>query len=315
MNILKFKPRVKELLWGSESWQVSGVRGDVSVVAEGSLKGNNLQELIEIYMGDLVGEAAFAKFGEEFPVLIKRIDARQTLSVQVHPGDELAAERHNAYGKTEMWYVVDADPGASLYVGWNRTVTQSDYLDAVAGGTVAELLRKFEVHAGDTFFIPAGTVHAIGAGVRIAEIQETSDITYRIYDWDRVDDKGNPRQLHTDLALGAIDFAAPRDYLVSRAAAVNQAVPLVASQWFNTNLLELSGTVRRSLGDTFIIYMVLSGEVSVCSGASGVSGSGSSGGAAASDAVCAVAGESLLVPADIDTATLTGNAKLLEVYL
>lgn len=296
MDILKFKPRVKELLWGSESWQVSGVKGDVSTVSEGKLKGNNLNELIEVYMGDLVGEGVFERFGEEFPVLVKRIDAKQTLSVQVHPNDELARERHGAYGKTEMWYVTGADEGASLYVGWNREVTEREYLDAVAGGTVAELLRKFEVRKGDAFFIPAGTVHAIGAGVRIAEIQETSDVTYRIYDWDRVDDKGQMRQLHTELAVAAIDFGAPQDYVVTRAPRRNEAVLLKKCPWFTASLLEVEGSVTRPVGDSFVIYMVLEGSVEV--GGTKVS-----------------AGESVLVPAEFDEVRIEGKAATLEIYL
>ncbi len=296
LKVLKFRPRVKELLWGSESWQVSGVKGDVSVVAGGMLKGNNLQELIEVYMGDLVGDGVFGRYGEEFPVLVKLIDARQTLSVQVHPNDDLARERHGAYGKTEMWYVVDADPGAVLYVGWNRDVGEREYLDAVAGGTVADLLRRFEVKAGDTFFIPAGTVHAIGAGVRIAEVQETSDVTYRIYDWDRVDDKGRARQLHTELAVDAIDFGAPQDYVVTRAAVANEAVLLKRCRWFTVNLLELNGTVTRPVGDSFVIYM--------CVGGSAVVGDAE-----------VVAGESVLVPAEMDDVRLTGKARLLEISL
>ncbi len=296
LKVLKFRPRVKELLWGSESWQVSGVKGDVSVVAGGMLKGNNLQELIEVYMGDLVGDPIFAKYGEEFPILVKRIDARQTLSVQVHPDDELARERHGAYGKTEMWYVVDADPGAALYVGWNRDVSENEYLDAVAGGTVAELLRRFEVKAGDAFFIPAGTVHAIGAGVRIAEIQETSDVTYRIYDWDRVDDKGQARQLHTELAVDAIDFGTPQDYVVTHAPVKNEAVLLKSCPWFTVGLLELNGSMTRPVADSFVIYMCVGGSAAI--GGSEV-----------------VAGESVLVPAEMDEVRLTGQAKLLEIYL
>lgn len=293
---LKFKPRVKELLWGSESWQVSGVKGDVSVVAGGMLKGNNLQELIEVYMGDLVGDGVFAKYGEEFPILVKRIDARQTLSVQVHPDDVLARERHGAYGKTEMWYVVDCDPGAVLYVGWNRGVDEREYLDAVAGGTVAELLKRVEVKPGDAFFIPAGTVHAIGAGVRIAEIQETSDVTYRIYDWDRVDDKGCVRELHTELAVGAIDFEPPQDYVVTRAPIANHAVLLKQCPWFTVNLLELDGSMARPVGDSFVIYMCVGGEFAVCDERIG-------------------AGESVLVPAEMDEVRLDGRARLLEISM
>ncbi len=293
---LKFRPRVKELLWGSESWQVSGVKGSVSVVSEGGLKGNNLQELIEVYMGDLVGDAVFAKYGEEFPILVKRIDARQTLSVQVHPDDELSKERHKAYGKTEMWYVVDCDPGAVLYVGWRREVDEREYFDAVAGGTVAELLNRIEVHAGDAFYIPAGTVHAIGAGVRIAEIQETSDVTYRIYDWDRVDDKGRPRELHTELAVGAIDFGTPGEYDVTQSPVVNESVQLKKSPWFTVNMVELDGAMERPVGDSFVIYMCVGGVFTV--GDEHIK-----------------EGESVLVPAEMDIVRLQGKARILEIYL
>lgn len=295
---LKFRERLKKLLWGSEKWEVSGVRGDLSVVADGFLKGNNLQELAEVYMGELVGDSVYAKYGDEFPILTKLIDAKMRLSVQVHPDDELAAARHGAYGKTEMWYVTGCEPGAALYLGWRREVTQREYLDAVAGGTVQELLNRVEVRPGDAYFIPAGTVHAIGEGVRIAEIQETSDITYRIYDWDRVDDKGRARELHTELALDAIDFGAPQDYNVTRAAVAGEAVLLKRCPWFTVNLVEVDGGMTRDHSelDSFVIYMALSGEFTL--GGERVT-----------------AGETVLVPAETDSVALAGKARMLEIYI
>lgn len=193
---LKFKPLVKERIWGArrletifakrlpdrvpvgESWELSGVTGDVSVVANGNLKGNTLEEMIEIYMDDLVGEKVYEKFGNEFPLLIKLIDADDNLSIQVHPNDTLAAARHGTYGKTEMWYVMDHEPGATLYLGFNQTVTREKYLEYLALGRLEELLNKYTVERGDAFFIPAGAIHAIGRGLVVAEIQQTSDITY-----------------------------------------------------------------------------------------------------------------------------------------
>lgn len=216
---LKFKPILKSQIWGGdrlvkagkrlpaklsaaagsigESWEISGVEGDVSVVSNGFLKSNNLEEITEVYMGDLVGEKVYDTYGLEFPVLVKFIDAHDVLSVQVHPDDGLARERHGSRGKTEMWYVADCEPGAYLYVGFNRPVTRDEYLRAVSEGTLTDLLMRYEVRKGDAYYIPAGTVHAIGPGLLIAEIQETSDITYRISDWGRLGRDGKPRQLHT----------------------------------------------------------------------------------------------------------------------
>ena len=318
---IKFKPRLKERLWGGdrlgtlmgkklpagkkigESWEVSGVQKDVSVVGNGFLKGNDLQELIEVYMGELVGDSVFARYGDEFPVLVKLIDAQDVLSIQVHPDDALAAERHNAYGKTEMWYVVDCDPGAVLYVGFNRHVSESEYLDAVAGGTVADLLDKVSVKPGDAYFIPAGTIHAIGKGLLIAEIQETSDVTYRVFDWDRVDEKGRMRELHTELALEAIDFGPPQDYNVTHTPQKNRAVELKSCPYFTVNLIELDGRMPRSYAslDSFVIYVCVDGDFSIERMN------------AAAESVAM--GESVLLPADMDEVTLAGKGRLLEIYM
>jgi len=220
---LKFTPIYKDKIWGGnkiksvlnkdfgglpncgESWELSGVDGNVSVVSNGYLAGNTLEELLEVYMGDLAGDEVYEHFGNEFPLLIKFIDANDDLSIQVHPNDEMAAERHNSYGKTEMWYVLQADKGSKLQSGFNQQVDQEKYLEKLEKTELTDILNFEEVTAGDVFFIPAGRVHAIGRGILLAEIQQTSDITYRIYDYDRRDDKGNPRELHTDLALDAID--------------------------------------------------------------------------------------------------------------
>ncbi len=219
---LKFKPILKDKIWGGaklrdvlgkkasdkagESWEISSVEGDISIVENGFLAGNSLLEVAEVYMGDLVGDSIFDRFGVEFPLLIKFIDAADFLSVQVHPDDAMARERHNSYGKTEMWYIVESDQG-ELIAGFNRKLDREQYLRHFNGGSLKEILNHEAVAPGDIYFMPAGRIHAIGPGVLLAEIQQTSDVTYRIYDWDRIDDQGNPRELHTDLALDAIDFS------------------------------------------------------------------------------------------------------------
>jgi len=298
---LRFRPRLKELVWGTESWDVSAVRGDVSVVREGMLKGNSLAELVEVYMGELVGDAVFARFGEEFPLLIKRIDARDRLSVQVHPTDEIAAARHGAFGKTEMWYVLENKPGATLFVGFKEGTTREMYTEAVERGTVGELLNEVPVAPGDTFFIPAGTVHAIGEGIVLAEIQQTSDVTYRIFDWNRVGVDGKPRQLHTEWALDAIDFAAPIRH-IRQSPPAGEAALLVESPYFTTNVVNVAGRVERSLAarDSFTIFICVGGSVTVRTpgGESELR-----------------EGDAVLIPADQNEAALDGAGLLLETYL
>ena len=298
---LQFTPRLKERLWGSESWEISAVEGDVSVVKGGFLKGNSLAELVEVYMGELVGDKVFSRFGEEFPLLIKFIDARERLSVQVHPSDELAAARHGAYGKTEMWVILSCKPGAHLYIGFKEGVTREEYVAAVADGSVGDLLNEVPVQPGDALFIPAGTVHAIGEGIVLAEVQQTSDITYRIFDWNRTDDKGNPRELHTDLALDAIDFAAPVRRVTQRPAA-GEAALLVESSHFTTNLVDVAGRTERTLErrDSFTIYICMAGEVRLTT--------------AGGEITLHVDGV-VLIPADQNEITFEGNAKLLETYI
>ncbi len=251
-------------MWGSEKWEISAVEGDVSVVSGGFLKGNSLAELVEVYMGDLVGDGVFDRFGEEFPILIKQIDARDRLSVQVHPGDEQAARLHGARGKTEMWYITECKPGARLFIGFRPGVTRAIYEAAVADGTVGELLNEVPVVPGDAFFIPAGTVHAIGEGIVPIEIQQTSDVTYRIFDWNRVDAHGQPRELHTELALEAIDFDAPVRRVTQRPPA-GEAALLVASPCFTVNLVDVAGRAERPLAsrDSFTVYICTAGEATL----------------------------------------------------
>lgn len=274
---LKFKPILKDKIWGGpklrdllgkeasdkagESWEISGVQDDISVVQNGFLAGNSLQDLAEIYMGDLVGDDIFDRFGVEFPLLIKFIDAADFLSVQVHPDNAMARERHNSYGKTEMWYIVESDNG-ELIAGFNRELEREDYLQHVNGGTLKEILNHVPVAPGDIYFMPAGRIHAIGPGVLLAEIQQTSDVTYRIYDWDRTDDQGNPRELHTELALDAIDFGYHANYQTNYKPVKNSTTPAVDSPFFTTNVIKLDVPVNKdyNLIDSFVIYMCMEGE-------------------------------------------------------
>jgi mannose-6-phosphate isomerase len=277
---LKFSPILKDKIWGGsklqnlfgkavvtkklgESWELSGCEGDESIVNNGFLMGNNLTELIEIYMGDLVGDKIYDVYGLSFPLLFKLIDANENLSIQVHPNDEIAAERHNSLGKTEMWYVVDAEPGAELIIGFKKDCSQDEYLDALQEGKVESLLQKVSVVKGDVLFIPAGLVHAIGKGVVVAEIQESSDITYRIYDYNRTDDNGNERELHTEQALGVINFSASENPKVAYHAHLNEITKIVECEYFTTNILKFDEAVTRNFGtiDSFVVYMCLEGNM------------------------------------------------------
>lgn len=286
-----------------ESWEISGVDNSISVVTNGFLKSNDLQELIEVYMGDLVGDKVYEKYGMEFPVLIKFIDARDVLSVQVHPDDALAEERHGTRGKTEMWYVVDSEPGACLYVGFNKPVSREEYLTAVSEGRVADLLTKYEVRKGESYFIPAGTVHAIGAGIMVAEVQETSDITYRIDDWGRLGDDGKPRKLHIAEALDAIDFDYGREYRIPPAEKPNTVNEVVSTPYFTTNVIQLDGEMTRDYSslDSFVAYVCTEGKFTVVAEES------------ASEKVAAK--ESLLIPASMDEVKISGKATILEVFI
>jgi mannose-6-phosphate isomerase len=277
---LRFKPLPREMIWGGnnlnkkfnkdfpsgvkigESWEISGITGNISVVDNGYLKGNNLEELIEVYMGDLVGEKVFKRFGLEFPLLIKFIDACETLSVQVHPDDEVAARHNAARGKTEMWYVLEAEPGSELISGFKGEVTSGLFLEKLESGKLMEILNTEKVTEGDVFFIPAGRVHAIGGGIILAEIQQSSDSTYRIYDWDRPGPDGKQRELHIEKALEAIDFQAGKAHRARPGIKDNTPVTLADCEYFTTNLLQVKGTVERdySLPDSFIIYICTNGE-------------------------------------------------------
>lgn len=249
-----------------ESWELSGVEGSESVVAEGELSGATITELLTQYGAELIGKANYQRFGNEFPLLIKFIDAKQDLSIQVHPDDKLALERHNSKGKTEMWYVVDADVDAKLRSGFACQVSPKQYVESVAADTVTDILKEYSVEQGDLFFLPAGRIHSIGAGCFIAEIQQTSNITYRIYDFNRTDSEGNPRELHTELAVDAIDYSVEDDYRTHYDRDVKDTeLELVACDYFTTSLLNLTAPteVDYSALDSFVIYICTEGSASV----------------------------------------------------
>ncbi len=318
----KFKTIYKDKIWGGnkiksylhkdfsplpncgETWEVSGVKSDVSVVANGSMAGQSLASLLENYKDELVGEAVYRKFGNEFPLLIKFIDANDDLSIQVHPNDQLARERHNSFGKTEMWYVIQADEGASLITGFNQPLDEKIYLEKLNSGNLTDILNRESAQAGDIFFLPAGRVHTIGKGLLIAEIQQTSDITYRIYDFDRVDDKGNKRELHTEEALAAIDYTFYDTYKTIYSKKKDEPVEAVKSDYFITNVLDFTYSTGRDYSaiDSFVIHVCVEGAYKLYFG---------------QEQLDVKMGDCVLIPANLDTIHMeTSNGfKVLETYV
>jgi mannose-6-phosphate isomerase len=317
-----FKPILKEIIWGGtdirpfkglapgdekvgESWELSHVEGNESVVDGGAMDGTGIGRLIETLGPRLLGQQVMQRFGNTFPLLIKFIDARDDLSIQVHPNDQLAWSRHRSAGKTEMWYVVKATPGASLYSGFSRQIDAAEYVRRVENDSIMDVLQRYEVKAGDVFFLPAGRVHAIGAGCFIAEIQQTSNITYRIYDYNRKDAHGNKRELHTQQAREAIDYTLQPDYRTAYRPFKNDVVPLVHCPYFTTNLIDLDTPLQRNLStlDTFVIYICLEGRVLLCDDKH--------------NELLLHQGQTLLIPAHVSALALTPvpDVKLLETYI
>ena len=281
---LSFKPICKEKIWGGqkiknllhkdtqdlkncgESWEISGVEGSISVVESGKLKGIDLNALIEQYKSELVGEKVYEANGNQFPLLIKFLDANEDLSIQVHPNDALALQRHQCLGKTEMWYVVHADQNATLITGFNAPTTKEIYLQKIKNNTLNQILNTENAQEGDVFFVPAGRIHTIGKGLLIAEIQQTSDITYRIDDFQRTDDAGNHRELHIDQSINALDYTHyPNTYKTQYNAPKNDAVNLVAAQYFKTNLIQTDTQLKRDYTDldSFVILIVIEGNLQI----------------------------------------------------
>ena len=323
MYPLKFKPILKSTLWGGEriipfkqldcqqeqvgeSWEISDVPGDESVVAEGADAGKNLTQLMEEYKGKLVGEENYKRFQGKFPLLIKFIDAKQDLSIQVHPDDELAMKRHQSMGKTEMWYIIDNTGGeAHLYSGLKKQITPQEYADMIENNTICDALDKYDVQPGDVFFLPAGRVHAIGAGCFIAEIQQTSNITYRIYDYNRKDVNGNGRELHTELAKDAIDYTLYPDYRTHYKGHTNATVELADCKYFTTNLLDLDTIMVRNFSDldSFVVYICMAGKASIRDNKG--------------NEIFVHQGQTVLIPADTEVITISPapGAKFMETYI
>ncbi len=319
---LKFEPILKEKIWGGnslsdhygkvagnlknigESWELSAVSDNLSVISNGFLAGNNIEEIIEVYMGDITGESVYEKFGNEFPLLIKLLEARADLSIQVHPDNELAKKRHNAYGKTEMWYILQSDKNAKIYTGFANPVTRESYTNAYNNNTIQNLLNVEDADSGDAFFTPAGRIHAIGAGIVLAEIQQTSDITYRIYDWGRTDQNGKSRELHNDLAMDALDFKASGRNKIRKELIENKAENLVSCEFFDTNIIHFNKQINRdySLIDSFVTYICTEGSFLIRWD---------------NKSEKVTKGETVLLPALIDDVALIPEpeATLLEIYI
>jgi mannose-6-phosphate isomerase len=322
MTPLKFEPILKTIVWGGEkiapykgietdqkhigeSWELSGVAGNESVVSEGPLKGKTIAELVKQYKGELVGKHVYENTGDEFPLLIKFIDALTDLSIQVHPNDELAAARHNgSKGKTEMWYVVAADKGAHLLAGLTKKITPEEYAAKVADGTITDVLARYDVHPGDVFFLPAGRIHAICGGCFIAEIQQTSNITYRIYDYGRLGLDGKPREVHTELAKDAIDYTVYPDYRTHYNPEKDEEQEVVSCPYFTTSIYDLTLPFAKDLSgiDSFMVVMCLEGE-----GTMEVDG----------EEVSVHQGETVLIPATADDLCFVpdGSMKVLTSYI
>lgn len=280
---LKFQPVFKDKVWGGtrlktllgkdfaplkncgESWELCAFAEEVSIVSNGFLKGNELNEIIEIYMGELVGDRIFDRFGMEFPLLVKFIDTNDYLSVQVHPDDAMARKLHNSSGKTEMWYIVAAQPGAEIISGFNQHVDRKTVQKHIENNTLRDILLACPVKAGDVFFLAPGRVHAIGAGITLCEIQQASDVTYRLYDWDRPGMDGKPRELHIDQSLEALDYKKATEFNLPYQPQPNGSVNLVKDQYFTTNLLTFDRKIERDyfMVDSFVLLVCLEGSFEI----------------------------------------------------
>lgn len=312
-----FETIVKERIWGGtklktylnksiptetigESWELSTVPNDVSVVNNGFLKGKNVNELIELYPTAFLGKEVLERFGTEFPLLFKFIDAKQDLSIQVHPNDALAKKRHNSFGKTEMWYVMQADENARLIVGFKQNSTPDEYKKALEHNELISILNEVEVKVGDVFFLETGTIHAIGAGIVLAEIQQTSDITYRVYDFDRVDALGNKRELHTEMAFEALNYNTTEAY-IDYQSKVNTSNELVHCDYFKTNIIPLQETYHwKKTKEAFTVLMCTEGSFDLQFN---------------NEVSHFKMGDTVLLPAVLDEVYLNGTATLLEISI
>lgn len=317
---LKFQPLFKYRIWGGnklktvlnkdydgdsigESWEISDVPNDETIVAEGSFKGYTLKQLIQEFKGEFIGESVYNQFGEAFPLLIKFIDAKTPLSIQVHPNNEYAKTHHNSFGKNEMWYIMQADEDANIIVGFEKEIDQTQFKQHLEDKSLLEVMHHENVKKGDAFYIPTGRIHAIGAGVMLAEIQQTSDVTYRVYDYDRVDKTtGKTRELHTEQATEVLDFKVEERYKTDYKKDLNTSNTLIHSPYFKTNFLPVNGELVKdySSTDSFVIYMCVSGQATIQH---------------QQKDYYLNTGETILLPASIKEVMLKSeDAQILEVY-
>ena len=314
---LTFTPILKDRIWGGtklksylnksivsettgESWEISTVPGDISVVTSGVFEGKNINEIIDLHPTEILGKSVIARFGKQFPLLFKFIDAKEDLSIQLHPNDELAKQRHNSFGKTEMWYVMQADESARLVVGFKKDSNQEEYLSHLENKNLVALLNESPVKKGDVFFLETGTIHAIGAGVVVAEIQQTSDVTYRIYDWDRVDANGQGRELHTELALDAINYNAT-DSKIEYQEEANKSTLVVNCPYFITNIIALQDRfIWKRKKQAFTVFMCTNGQFEMVMNG---------------EILRYRMGDTILIPACIENLTIKGKATLLEISI
>lgn len=320
MKPLKFNAFLKQTIWGGnkiiqfkhldsqlenvgESWEISGVKNHQTIVSEGEYAGRALNEVVEELKGKLIGESNYEQFGNEFPLLIKFIDARQDLSIQVHPTDEIAKKQGKSRGKTEMWYIMDSDKDAHLRSGLKKKIIPAEYKEMVENDTILDAIADYSVKEGDCFFLPAGRIHSIGKGCFLAEIQQTSDVTYRIYDFKRKDKNGNYRELHTDLAAECINYEVLNDYRTVYTSQKNQGVSLVHCPYFHTAVYDLDEpmTLDYSELDSFVILIGVKGEGTI------VDNEGNE--------TSLRAGETILIPATTNELKVNGTVKFLETYV
>lgn len=320
MKPLKFSPLLKSTLWGGdkiipfkhldcnqkdvgESWEISGVKDNESIVSAGEYQGVKLNDVVAQLKDKLLGKENYARFGNEFPLLIKFIDARQQLSIQVHPSDEIAKHQGKERGKTEMWYIMDGEPDAKLRSGLKNKITPEEYKEMVDNDTITDAIAEYQVKEGDCFFLPAGRIHSIGAGCFLAEIQQTSDVTYRIYDFKRKDKNGNYRQLHTQQAAECIDYHVESNYRTEYTPEKNKGVNMVNCPFFTTSVYDLDEpmTLDYSELDSFVILIGIKGE-GILKDNEG-------------NEVTLREGESILYPATTETITVSGTIKFLETYI
>lgn len=321
---LLFKPNLHTVVWGGqrlrqykgmepndepigESWEVSAVPSSTSIIANGPWAGKLLTEAIDEAPEEILGKAVNKKYGGKLPLLVKFIDAKRDLSIQVHPNDEMAQREHGKMGKSEMWYVIRADEGSYLYAGFNKEITPEEYQQRVSDGTIVDVLAKHYVSPGDVFYLPAGRVHAICGGIMLAEVQQSSDVTYRIFDYNRPGLDGKPRELHTKLAAQALDYHVEKNYRTEYADTDNRAVQIIDTPYFDVRVMEVSKSFHRDLRkyDSFVISMCIEGDCKIVIRSTG-------------DEIVLHEGNSTLIPAaiaDFDIIPLNGKSKTIDAFI